>query len=135
MGKRCWPGKVLLAAVLCAALASCGGDDTTGKEAAAPSSTASPTDLYGEWKAVDSGGTPVTLTLRDGAYTILRGSNSGSGRLKATNSEAEFSGSDLCSGVGRYRWSIDGGALSFVALEKDACPGRSEVMDGKTYRT
>jgi len=133
MGKGCWPGKVLLAAVFCAALAACGGDDKT--QAANPTSTASPTEsLYGDWKTVDSAGAPVTLSLRDGAYTILRGTNSGSGRLKATNSEAEFSGSNLCNGVGRYRWSIDGGALSLVALEKDACPGRSEVFDGKTYR-
>jgi hypothetical protein len=131
MGKGCWRVKVLLASLLCAALVACGGDDTTGKEAAVPTSAAS---LYGEWKAVDSGGTPITLTLRDGAYTILRGSNSGSGRLKATSSEAEFSGSDLCNGVGRYRWSIAGGALTFVALEKEACPGRSAVLDATTYR-
>jgi len=67
--------------------------------------------------------------LRDGAYTILRGSNSGSGRLKATNSEAEFSGTTAANEM--IRPPAD--ALSRFAKALDAEVGPVRAPAGRSW--
>lgn len=149
MEVRSFASVALLAALVGGLLPGCGGDDVDAVPQETPTQTAgtSPSAtvpvaasdpkveaLYGEWQTMISVDDPVTLTLRDGAYSIRRGPARGAGRMKATASEAEFSGSDLCDGSGRYKWSIEDGAVTFVLIDKDACSGRSEVLDGKTYR-
>lgn len=139
-------GCVFFVATVSVGLVACGGaDDRQADSGPAPSPTAgesqpSPTAashpaeaLWGEWRTTISPGDDVTLTLRDGAYTIRRGPARGSGRVEATTAEALFSGSDLCDGTGTYTWTVQGETLSFVSVSKDACGGRSEVLDGKTY--
>ena len=75
---------------------------------------------------------PVRLYVRDGSYAISRGGASGSGSLAAEGDELVFSGSNLCDGVGRYRWTLDGERLDLEVVE-EACSGRGEVLEGATY--
>ncbi len=138
----------LVGVALVVLLAGCGDDDDTDADptedgsatVAATSAGQTPTSdpataaLFGEWRTVIAEGDNVTLRLREGRYTILRGPATGQGGMNARAGEAEFSGSDLCDGIGIYRWSIQDGALSFTSVGKDDCPGRSEVLDGITYR-
>ena len=46
--------------------------------------------------------------------------------------ELVFSNSNLCDGVGRYRWTLDGETLTLERLE-EACSGRAPVLEGATY--
>ena len=110
-------GGFALGAIL---LASCGDDDDIGpgEADATPSASATPaqsstptldtavTALFGQWRTAISAGDNVTLSLREGVYAIGRGAATGRGRMKVSAREAEFSGSDLCDGIGIYRWSL-----------------------------
>ena len=79
-------------------------------------------------------GDPVTLTLNGNSYTISRGSAAGGGRISVEGDIIVFSGSSLCSGVGTYRWTIDGNTLILEVTEAgDPCSGRRPVLDGVVY--
>ena len=137
-------GLVLIAVLL----AGCGDDDDTDpgeidatlSASATPVQSATPTvdaaiaALFGQWQTTISAGDSVTLALREGTYAIGRGAATGRGRMKVTAGGAEFSGSDLCDGIGNYRWSLQGDTLSFTSVGEDECSGRSEVLDGITYK-
>jgi hypothetical protein len=121
-----------------APLVACGDDDDSepGGTAGTATTAADPevAALFGTWRTTISEGDNVTLRLRDGGYSIARGPAGGTGQMKVADGEAEFFGSNLCDGTGVYRWSIQDEALTFVSVDPDECPGRSEVLDGKTYR-
>jgi len=89
--------------------------------------------LEGSWRADLGGGDLVTLTLEGTTYLISRGGNQGDGDIKVVGGTIVFSGSNLCDGVGTYKWSIESGALTFAVSAGDPCAGRFEVLDGVTY--
>lgn len=102
---------------------------------AAPTDGTVPSDLRAEWTTnLTSTNEIVTLTLTDRTYSIKRGSNTGRGQAAVRGNEIAFSGSPLCDGVGTYRWSLNAGVLRFVAASPDPCSGRTEVIEGQTYR-
>ena len=93
-----------------------------------------PPELEGAWRSDLGGGDRVTLTLRGTTYLISRGGNAGSGVTSVAGDTIVFSGSNLCEGMGTYRWSLDSEALTFTATgAADPCGGRMQVLDGVTY--
>ena len=56
------------------------------------------------------------------------------GAIAVHGDQIEFSQSSLCFGTGTYRWSLKGGSLLFTEVGSDPCGGRSEVVDGQTYK-
>lgn len=107
---------------------------------AAPATTttaaadAAPPELEGVWQTDLGNGDRVQLNLRGNDYIITRGPNSGSGDISVDGGLIVFSGSNLCSGVGTYQWSVEGDSLTFTPTESgDPCSGRRPVLDGVTY--
>ncbi len=92
-----------------------------------------PPELAGEWHTAISDADRVTLTLTGNAYHIQRGPNSGNGGFAVRGDEIRFVRSTICNGIGVYRWSVDGGSLLFTSIQPDACPGRADAIDGRTY--
>ncbi len=54
-------------------------------------------------------------------------------RLEVFGQELVLSHSTLCSGDGRYRWSIEGDTLRFESVGPDPCERRQPTFDGVTY--
>jgi hypothetical protein len=105
------------------------------KSPRAPSPTPpdpAPAELIGSWHAT-VGTEQVTLDLAEHSYRVHRGSDVLGGRLAVRDDEIDFSHSTLCEGTGTYRWSLAAGALTFTPIQKDACRGRAEWLDGQTY--
>jgi hypothetical protein len=123
-------------------LPACGSDgDESSGSATSPAATAAesspngvvPEELQATWRLEsDTIEEPVRLSLRDASYSISRGGASGSGTIAVEGDELVFSDSNLCDGVGRYRWTLDGERLSLERLE-EACSGRAPVLEGATY--
>jgi hypothetical protein len=107
---------------------------TATAQAPAPTADAATAPLFGTWRTTIAERDIVTLILRPGRYSISRGGPAGAGRMSATATEIELTGSNLCDGTGRYTWSVTNGELTFTSIGADECSGRSEVLDGKTYR-
>ena len=141
-------------------LIACGGagapsDATTAAEptptapstAAAPTTTtsapattttaapdAAPPELARTWRGEVAPGDSVALSLDGNSYRISRGMNAASGRIAAEGDIIRFSGSNLCTEEGTYRWTIEGDILRFEITEAgDPCGGRREVLDGVIY--
>lgn len=66
-------------------------------------------------------------------YQITRGGNTGSGKVSVTSDVVRFFGSELCDGVGDYRWTVSDEALTLESVEPDACPRRAEALEGVPY--
>jgi hypothetical protein len=106
---------------------------TASAETEPSSVDSAPAELVGSWRTTLDSGDELTLTLRDKAYRITRGPNSGRGQIAVQGDEITFSGSNLCDGTGTYRWSIDGDRLAFTAVgPADPCGG-TRVLDGQDY--
>ena len=87
-----------------------------------------PRALFGTWRT-SLGGQPLSITITESTYRIVRGSNAGNGSVTVDGDEIEFFDSDLCPSRARYRWSIsDAGALTFFPLETELCTGRAEAL-------
>jgi hypothetical protein len=91
-----------------------------------------PAELIGSWQTM-LGTEQVTLDLAEHSYRVHRGPDVLGGRLAVRDDEIDFSHSTLCEGTGTYRWSLAAGALTFTPIQKDACRGRAEWLDGQTY--
>jgi hypothetical protein len=91
-----------------------------------------PTELIGRWRTVITQADRPILTIRELGYVIER-FGIGSGPIEVHGDEIDFLASNLCAGVGRYRWSIDGGELHLKLIAADECPGRSEALNDKTF--
>lgn len=79
-------------------------------------------------------GDSVTLSLNGNSYTISRGGSAGTGRISVEGNIIRFSGSNLCTGEGTYRWTIDEDNLTLETIEAgDPCGGRREALDGVIY--
>ncbi len=86
-----------------------------------------PTELVGVWTTTVIG-EAVSLVIEPGTYRILRGGQSGSGLIDVVDDEITFHSSSLCSGSGSYIWTVDGGRLTFTAVDTDPCGGRASVL-------
>jgi hypothetical protein len=87
-----------------------------------------PPELVGRWAAEISEDDVIRLELTDRGFEIYR-FGSASGRIEVFGDEIVFSHSSLCSGEGRYRWSVEGQTLLFASIEPDVCDGRSKSLD------
>ena len=118
---------------------ACGGGNASPSPVSPSPTSPSPTSpapvaLQGAWVTTLTGsGERVTLTLSATGYQISRGANQAVGAIAVSGDRIDFSRSSVCNGAGAYRWAITGSSLLFTTLVPDACPGRSEVLDGYTY--
>jgi hypothetical protein len=117
---------------------ACGDDDARNAPNAAPSTTAAaagstPTELHTGWQTTLDNGESVTLRLRADSYQITRGPASGSGRVDVEGDIMTFSNSNLCDGIGTYRWLLQNDILTLTSTRADPCSGRSEVLAGQTF--
>ena len=118
---------------------ACGGDDDAGiAPDAAPSTTAAvarsmPTELHAGWQTTLDNGESVTLRLRADSYQITRGADSGSGRVDVEGDIMTFSNSNLCDGIGTYRWLLQNDILTLTSTGADPCSGRSEALAAQTF--
>lgn len=91
-----------------------------------------PAELIGRWTADFGGDDVARIDITATGISIFRfaGANL---RLEVFGDELVLSHSQLCSGDGRYRWSIDGDKLLFESVTPDPCDGRAKSFDGVTY--
>ena len=75
----------------------------------------------------------MTLLLRVDSYGITRGPASGSGKIAVDGDVITFSNSNLCDGIGTYRWLLQKDVLTLTSTGADPCRGRSEVLAGQTF--
>jgi hypothetical protein len=93
---------------------------------------AAPIDLQGTWDArVET--ESIRLLIEPLRYRITRNGNIGSGAISVQDDVITFSGSDLCSGVGAYRWSVVDAVLTLEPVRPDECPRRGDAFEGVTY--
>jgi hypothetical protein len=153
-GRRPSGATALVVAVL---IAACGspaavdvesppGDASTGAATPSPSPTdtatpepspepspspvpsVGPRTLFGVWRTTLAG-QPVSLSLSETTYRIVRAPNVGTGSVSVTGDLIEFFDSSICPGTGVYRWEIgEDGALEFFPVETEPCPGRAEAL-------
>jgi hypothetical protein len=106
----------------------------TGQAATSGAPRATAPELQGTWVATISTGEDVTLELRPGEYTVDRAGTVGSGSIEVEGDTVVFSSPRCELGSGEYRWSIDGGTLSFTPLEpRDPCANRIIFLEGAAY--
>ena len=108
------------------------GGIVTPSASPTPVPNPAPTELVGVWTTTVIG-EAVTLVIEPGTYRILRGGQSGSGLIDVVDDEITFHASSLCSGSGNYIWTVDGGRLTFTAIETDPCGGRATVLVDVIY--
>jgi hypothetical protein len=92
-----------------------------------------PAELRGTWLTT-VGQTRVELTIQANTYRIVRGGNSGQGKVEVVDDVIRFYGANLCSGFGRYTWETVEDRLTFTPLGPEPCAGRTDVLVGTTYR-
>lgn len=144
-------GRLLRAASLALAVGACGQtaatQPATTPAAASPAATAAPTqaptaappaptplnpappDMLGKWTAEDD---VATITISATGMRIVNAATADV-RLEVIGDELVLSHSQLCTGEGRYRWSIEGDTLRFDSIEPDPCEFRSKSLDGVAY--
>lgn len=93
---------------------------------------AAPQELRGTWANQDDT-TNLRLLIQPTTYRITRFGNSGSGSISITDDVARFFGSNLCAGVGEYRWRLVDGVLTFDPVAPDECPGRADGIEGVSF--
>ena len=91
-----------------------------------PSESHAPRALFGTWRTTLAG-SPLSLEITETTYRIVRGGNSGAGKVTVDGDRIEFFDSVLCAGTGIYRWTITEGTLSFFPID-EPCPGRAEAL-------
>ena len=91
-----------------------------------------PVELRGIWESVDQGIAGPRLTLTQDSFQFMAGS---SGSVVVNGDEMDLFRSPGCvadlgyDAVGRYRWKLSGGLLSFTLLNDDPCD-RKYVFTG-----
>jgi hypothetical protein len=93
---------------------------------------AAPIELRGTW-ANREDTTNLRLLIQPVAYRITRSGNSGSGALSVTEDVIRFSESNLCPGIGEYRWTLSDGVLTLDPIAPDECPGRADGIEGISF--
>lgn len=93
---------------------------------------AAPIELRGTW-ADQTDTASLRLVIEPLRYRITRFGDSGSGAVSVTDDVIRFSGSNLCAGVGEYRWTVADGILTFDPVTPDECPGRADGIEGVSF--
>jgi hypothetical protein len=156
MTERLWPmptgsPRALATVALALCLTACSGQAAvpTGQvtptpatlETAGPTATAKPTappripapaDLQGRWRTVINESDKPVLTITDFKYTIER-LGIGTGSIEVNGEQIRFFGSNLCSGDGIYRWSIEGGTLTLAPVGADPCANRADAIRNRPF--
>lgn len=91
-----------------------------------------PAQLIGKWQADFGGGDLAVLQLKEQSFSIVR-EGSANGRLELIDGALLFSHSSLCSGDGRYTWTLDGDKLHLESIGTDQCDGRAKSLNGVAY--
>ncbi|HET9852772.1 MAG TPA: hypothetical protein VFP56_09730 [Candidatus Limnocylindrales bacterium] len=91
-----------------------------------------PPEMLGKWMTEFAEGDIGTITISPTGIRIKRFA-SADVRLEVFGDELVLSHSQLCTGEGRYRWSIEGDELRFDSIEPDACDGRAKTFNGVTF--
>lgn len=101
----------------------------------APGVTAQPLpdEIIGKWHSeLSTDDLPIDLEIKQGSYSLFHLSMA-RGRLEVDGDGLVFSHGSLCTGVGRYSWSVEGNELTFQSMAPDECPGRAAGLDGITF--
>jgi hypothetical protein len=91
-----------------------------------------PAEMLGQWTVKFAEGDVATITISPTGIKIVR-FGSANVRLEVFGDELVLSHSQLCTGEGRYAWTIDDDKLRFDSVTPDACDGRAKSFDGVTY--
>jgi hypothetical protein len=115
-----------------------------------------PAQLIGDWlmpateaKALAGGSCPTPLAISTCMFkltfttttynwtTNIAGFSGGGGDVVVNGTEMDFFNGQACGmrppeGIGRYRWTLTAGVLSFALLNQDPCP-RTPWLDNQTY--
>ena len=91
-----------------------------------------PAEMIGKWTYEFAEGDVATLDISATAIRIHRFAIA-TVRLEVFGDELVLSRSQLCTGEGRYRWSIVGDELRFDSVSPDECPDRQKTFDEATY--
>ena len=91
-----------------------------------------PAEMLGKWTAEFAQDDIAEITITPTGIKIV-GFGGSDVRLEVTGDELALSHSQLCDGVGRYRWSIEGDKLRFDSIQPDPCDFRGKRFDGITY--
>ena len=103
----------------------------TSKPTASPR-TPAPAELQGKWRTVINDADKPVLTITDFKYTIER-LGLGTGSIEVQGDQIRFFGSNLCSGDGIYRWSIDNGTLTLAPVGADPCANRADAIRSRPF--
>ncbi|HTK45713.1 MAG TPA: hypothetical protein VL749_10215 [Patescibacteria group bacterium] len=98
----------------------------------APRRLPAPTELQGRWRTVINDADKPVLTITDFKYTIER-LGIGTGAIEVDGDQIRFFGSNLCSGDGIYRWSIENGTLTLAPVGTDACTNRADAIRNRPF--
>ena len=94
--------------------------------------TPAPAELQGRWQTVINDADKPVLTITDFKYTIER-LGIGTGSIEVTGDQIRFFASNLCSGDGIYRWSIEGETLTLASLGADPCANRADAIRNRPF--
>ncbi len=137
---RILPATTLVLAIGCS---SSGASVTTtppvspSPAAARPSGGPLPPELLGTWKPTDTASVGTLIFTAPDKYAFETPGDIAGGNVLVNGDEIAFFGAARCGlafpgGVGRYRWTIGGGQLAFVALNDDPC-GRVDDLKNRRY--
>ena len=100
-----------------------------------------PVALTGHWvspsPAISSSDT-TDLILRGSSFEIQTSGGFSFGMVAVNGDEIDFFNGDVCriplpGGIGRYRWTLNGGLLHLTPLNIDPCGGRTGPLANATY--
>jgi hypothetical protein len=150
------PSGAFLLLLLPCLLVACGGANPTTTATAHASATASrtptpaaspppggpaPVQLIADWELTPFASNPnnaVDLIVNATTFSFETSGDTNFGDLVVNGTEIDFYNGDGCGlalpdGVGRYRWSLQGAALSFAPLAQDPCGMRSTHLSNQIY--
>ncbi len=91
-----------------------------------------PEEMLGKWTTTFAEDDVATNRIQPTGIRITRFATA-TVRLEVFGDELVLSHSQLCTGEGRYSWSIEGDTLRFDSITPDECDGRSKTFDGVEY--
>jgi len=104
---------------------------------AAPRGGPVPAQLDGAWReGTDS---PAVLILSGTDFALSGNGLAGVGKVDVNGSEIDFyngtgCGIPLPGGIGKYRWTMSAGVLTFTPLNSDPCPRGPNLADPKGWQ-
>lgn len=142
MGFRFTAGVALvaLAVAITAAIFALHSAPSNSAPAAPPSAPQGdpvPSWLDGAWQQITD--PTVVLILSGTNYSTAGPGGSGVGNVVVNGSEIDFYNGSACyislpGGIGKYRWTISAGVLTFTPLNSDPCPRAPYWADAKGWR-